>query len=71
MYTHVETRAGYISEQGQDEYEAGVNYIIDGHNARVSLLWQGGDLSGGGGIWNPAANGNFVNAIKVGVQLQI
>lgn len=55
----------------QSEYEAGVNYIIDGHNARVSLLWQGGDLSGGGSIWNPATNGTFTNAIKLGVQIQI
>jgi hypothetical protein len=55
----------------QSEYEAGVNYVIDGHNARVSLLWQGGDLSGGGGIWNPAANGTFTNAVKIGIQLQI
>jgi hypothetical protein len=71
MYTQVMTRQGYLGPQDQSEYEGGVNYIIDGHNARVSLLWQGGDLSGGGGIWNPAANGNFVNAIKLGVQLQI
>jgi hypothetical protein len=71
MYTQVMTRQGYLGKQDQSEYEAGVNYIIDGHNARISLLWQGGDLSGGGGIWNPAANGNFVNAIKLGVQLQI
>ncbi|PPD49909.1 MAG: hypothetical protein CTY16_02860 [Methylobacter sp.] len=71
MYTQVMTRQGFTSAQDQSEYEGGINYIIDGHNARVSLLWQGGDLSGGGGIWNPAANGNFVNAIKLGVQIQI
>ncbi|MGZ8241907.1 MAG: hypothetical protein ACXWTK_10330 [Methylobacter sp.] len=67
MYTQVMTQNG----PDQGEYEAGMNYIIDGHNARVSLLWQGGDLSGGGGIWNPAANGTFTNAVKLGVQLQI
>lgn len=67
MYTEVFTQNG----PDQSEYEGGVNYIIDGHNARVSLLWQGGDLSGGGGIWNPAANGTFTNAIKLGVQIQI
>lgn len=71
MYTQVNTRQGYLGKQDQSEYEAGVNYVIDGHNARISLLWQGGDLSGGGGIWNPSANGNFTNAIKLGVQLQI
>lgn len=67
MYTEVMRQNG----PDQSEYEGGVNYIIDGHNARVSLLWQGGDLSGGGGIWNPGANGTFTNAIKLGVQVQI
>jgi hypothetical protein len=67
MYTEVMRQNG----PDQSEYEGGVNYIIDGHNARVSLLWQGGDLSGGGGIWNPGANGTFTNAIKLGVQIQI
>ncbi|MDD5320424.1 MAG: hypothetical protein PHD43_07395, partial [Methylococcales bacterium] len=67
MYTEVYTQNG----PSQSEYEGGVNYVIDGHNARLSLLWQGGDLSGGGPIWNPAANGTFINAIKLGVQIQI
>lgn len=67
MYTEVMRQNG----PDQSEYEAGVNYVIDGHNARVSLLWQGGDLSGGGAIWNPGANGTFTNAIKLGVQVQI
>lgn len=67
MYTEVMRQNG----PDQSEYEAGVNYIINGHNARISLLWQGGDLSGGGGIWNPGANGTFTNAIKLGVQVQI
>jgi hypothetical protein len=67
MYTQVMRQNG----PDQSEYEGGVNYVIDGHNARVSLLWQGGDLSGGGGIWNPGANGTFTNAIKLGVQIQI
>jgi len=47
----------------QDEYEAGINYIIDGHNARVSLMYQYGDLS--------TTAGNDVSAIKLGFQLQI
>jgi len=47
----------------QDEYEAGINYVIDGHNARVSLMYQYGDLS--------TTAGNDVSAIKLGFQLQI
>lgn len=68
MYTGVYTQNG----PSQGEYESGVNYVIDGHNARISLLWQGGNLSAGGSIWNPAAaNGPFINAVKLGVQIQI
>ena len=67
MYTEIFRQGG----ADQSEYEGGINYIIDGHNARISLLWQGGDLSAGGGIWTPAANGTFTNAIKLGVQFQI
>lgn len=67
MYTQVFAQNGPT----QNEYEGGVNYVIDGFNARVSLLWQGGDLSGGGAIWNPAAYGTFVNAVKLGFQVQI
>ncbi|HIF95385.1 MAG TPA: hypothetical protein EYQ60_20055, partial [Myxococcales bacterium] len=29
----------------RDEFEAGVNYIIDGHNARISLFYQYGDIA--------------------------
>jgi hypothetical protein len=55
----------------QNEFEAGVNYVIDAHNARISLLWQGGDLSAGGGIGSTGANGEFINAVKLGIQLQL
>lgn len=57
------------------ETEAGVNYIIAGHNARISAIWQYGDLAtkgslGGASIWAPGVTGNMVNAFKVALQIQ-
>lgn len=56
----------------RDEYEAGVNYVIDGHNARISLMYQYGDLETKGRFnFSPTAAGDYVSAIKLGLQLQI
>ena len=55
----------------RNAYEAGVNYIIDGHNARVSLSWTYGDLLTKGLNYTSGATGDDINAIKVGFQLQI
>lgn len=54
------------------EFETGVNYVIDGHNARVSLFYQYGDLSSKG-IFNfgPDVRGNSESAVKLGIQLQL
>lgn len=57
--------------QDRDEYEAGVNYIIDGHNARVSLMYQYGDLNSKGRLNYSDATGDDVHAIKLGFQMQI
>jgi len=59
---------------GSDEFEAGLNYIIDGHNARVSLMYQYGDINSKNDDYDPAsavANDDDSHAIKVGFQLQI
>ena len=50
----------------RDVYETGVNYVIDGHNAKVSLSWQYGDL-----LPNATAAGNRLNAMTLGFQWQI
>ncbi len=55
----------------RDVYEAGVNYIIDGHNARISLAWQYGDLMTKGLDYSSDATGDDVHAITLGLQLQI
>jgi hypothetical protein len=61
------------SSAERDVYEAGVNYVIDGHNAMVSLSWQYGDLLTKGLNYstNVPVPGDNANAIKVGFQWQI
>jgi hypothetical protein len=59
-YVNVEASAAPT----RDVYETGVNYVIDGHNARVSLSWQHGDLIS-------PVNNNDLNAMTVGFQWQI
>jgi hypothetical protein len=60
-----------ISSSKRDVYEAGVNYVIDGHNAKVSLSWQYGDLLTKGQNYTTGATGNNVNAMNIGFQWQI
>jgi len=55
----------------RDEIEGGVNYIIDGHNARISLFYQHGDIATKGLNYSPAAAGPEVDAIKLAFQLQL
>lgn len=56
----------------RDEIEGGVNYIIDGHNARISLFYQHGDIASKG-LTNfaPGASGADLDAIKLAFQLQL
>jgi hypothetical protein len=55
----------------RNSYEGGVNYVIDGHNARVSLSWEYGDLMTKGLNYTSTAAGEKTNAVKVGFQWQI
>ncbi|MGZ8183734.1 MAG: hypothetical protein ACXWT1_17410, partial [Methylobacter sp.] len=55
----------------RDVVEAGVNYVIDGHNARVSLSWQYGDLMTKGLDYTSTADGDSVNSLNLGFQWQI
>lgn len=59
------------TSSNREAYEGGVNYVIDGHNARVSLSWTYGDLLTKGLNYTSSATGDHVNAIKLGFQLQI
>ena len=55
----------------RDEFEVGLNYVVDGHNARISLFYQYGDIATKGLNYAPGADGDNINAIKLGIQLQI
>lgn len=56
--------------EDRDEFEAGVNYIISGQNARVSLFYQYGDIATKGLNYTPSASGDDVATLGVGLQLQ-
>jgi hypothetical protein len=56
----------------REEFEGGLNYIISGHNAKVSLFYQYGDLATKSLVnFAPGVDEDYVSAIKLGVQLQI
>jgi hypothetical protein len=55
----------------RDEVEGGINYIIDGHNARISIFYQEGDIATKGLNYAPGASGKSVGAFKIAVQLQL
>ncbi len=53
------------------ETEGGMNYVIDGHNARLAAFYQRGNLYTRGLDYSPGASGATINAFKVAFQLQI
>lgn len=59
------------ASSNREEYEAGLNYVVDGHNARASVFYQFGDIATKGMNYAPNADGEGVNAIKLAIQLQI
>jgi len=55
----------------REVYEAGLNYIIDGHNAKVFASYQYGDLLSKGLNYRSTATGEDVSQMMVGFQWQI
>ncbi|MYA28235.1 MAG: hypothetical protein F4Z24_02725 [Nitrospira sp. SB0666_bin_27] len=55
----------------RDEIEVGTNYIIDGHNAKIALFYQYGDINTKGRTWLPNVTGDNVGLIKLALQWQI
>ena len=60
----------------REEYELGTNYVISGHNARISTYWRTGTI-GGSGTFNgqslnyaPGSRGQHVDSFTVALQLQ-
>lgn len=67
------TRVSPINSAQREEWEAGMNYVIDGHNARVSVWWSYGDLNSKGFIgvpFGPGAFGNRQDMFHIALQLQ-
>jgi hypothetical protein len=58
----------------RQEWEPGINYVISGHNARVSAFYRYGDLQsyGGpaGGNYITNATSSRVDSFHVALQLQ-
>jgi hypothetical protein len=59
------------SSTTRTEIEGGVNYIIDGYNARISAFYQHGDLFTKGLNYAPFALGNSIDKFTLALQLQI
>lgn len=55
----------------REVYEGGVNYVIDGHNAKIFASYQYGDLLSKGLNYKSTATGESVSQMMVGFQWQI
>ncbi|MGI9213398.1 MAG: hypothetical protein ACR2HF_13080 [Methylococcaceae bacterium] len=55
----------------RENYEAGLNYIIDSHNAKIMLMYDYGDLMTKGLNYTATASGSRVSSLQLGFQLQI
>jgi hypothetical protein len=55
-----------------DEFEFGTNYVISGHNARISAFWRTGSLNPAGGptTLGAIAGGRHQDSIHLALQLQ-
>jgi len=55
----------------RQEWEYGVNYVISGHNARISAYGRYGDIDSKSFVnFNPTASGNKVDSFHVALQMQ-
>ncbi len=66
-YTSIQPNAS----NNREEIEAGLNYIIDGFNARISAYYQHGDLLMKGLNYAPGVSGPALDVFKISFQLQI
>ncbi len=64
-----------IDSNLRQEWELGLNYVIDGFNARAAVYWTYGDIAtkgfaGGPPVFSPERTGNRINTFNVALQLQ-
>ena len=55
----------------RNSYQTGINYVIDGHNAVISLNYLYGDLNTKGLNYTSTATGDKVSSLLLGFQWQI
>ena len=68
-YTYVNS----VFTNALDEFELGTNYVISGHNARISTYWRTGNLSTNGGFLGASplvGTGQHQDSFNVALQLQ-
>jgi hypothetical protein len=68
-YTYVNS----VFSNALDEFELGTNYVISGHNARISTYWRTGNISTNGGFFGPnptVGTGQHQDSFNVALQLQ-
>jgi len=59
-----------LESASRQEWEGGLNYVIDGHNARVAVFYTYGDIRSKGAFYAPSASGEKVDSFHVALQLQ-
>lgn len=52
------------------EWELGTNYVIAGHNARISAWWRHGNSPGPASNWSVGPTGEKIDSFHVALQLQ-
>lgn len=65
------TRVQPNHSSNRNEVETGINYVIDGFNARISAYYQHGDLFTKGLNYAPDIANRAVDILKISFQLQI
>jgi hypothetical protein len=60
-----------INSSDRNNWETGLNYVIDGFNAKVSLSYHYSDMPTKGLNYTNTATGDHVSAFTLGFQLQI
>ncbi|MCP9469451.1 MAG: hypothetical protein NNA31_05555 [Nitrospira sp.] len=64
------TAVNPLESASRQEWEGGVNYVIDGHNARVAVFYTYGDIRTKGANYDRNATGDKVDTFHVALQLQ-
>jgi len=59
-----------LESANRNEWQGGVNYVIDGHNARVAAFYTYGDIRTKGASYAAGAAGDKVDSFHVALQLQ-